>query len=83
MNNSMRSHICKYCDNCKRLYRFEYRNYRGIKYFCTVRNRITLRGDNCENWKKRVKVDDLSPQRIDDVIADVKRLGELLSDIKE
>lgn len=83
MNNGMRSHVCKLCDNCKRLYRLEYRNYCTVKYFCTVRDRITLRDDSCENWQKRVKTDDLSPQRIDDVIADVKRIGELLSDLKE
>ena len=83
MNNNMRSHICKHCDNCKRLYRFEYGNFRTAIYFCTARNCVTLRGDSCENWQKRVKVDDLSPQRIDGVIADVERLGELLSDIKE
>ncbi len=81
MNNNMISHVCEQCNNCKRLYRFEYRKYPNKRFYCTVRNSITTRDDSCENWQRRVIADDLSPQRIDGVMADVERLGELLSDL--
>jgi len=76
----MTTKICKFCGNCKTLYRCgRYRLFRIKKYYCVLREEIIDRENSCGKWCKRKVEYDLSPQRFDEVQKDIKELEKFIS----
>lgn len=75
---------CRTCRACKRLWRwFSYRLDKGKRFYCEVHEKIIDLGSGCDDWCKKTRSFDFSPQRFDEVENDIKLLKEYLKDVNE
>ena len=71
---------CKTCGFCQLFY-VRYLTYGKRKdYCCTLRDEVVDVNSCCDKWKEKVRQYDLSPQRFDEALNDVKILKKLLKD---
>lgn len=76
----MTTKICKFCGNCKTVYRRgRYKYFKERTYYCTLREEIINRENSCGKWCKRKVEYDLSPQRFDEVQKDIKEFEKFIS----
>ena len=71
---------CGNCNNCKKIYRkYAYQYHKEKTDYCTVKEEIVSPDGACESWCKKQREYDLSPQRFDDVVKDLKAILKLTS----
>ena len=73
-----KTRICKFCNECKMIYRMLYRPYKLNEYYCVKRDKLTELYNNCELWQKKERRGyDLSAERFEKAEEDIKAILSL------
>lgn len=70
----MRLNKCKNCDFCKTIYRCRIIQSKRKLYYCTKFDKIIKLGDSCNNYLQKIEKTDLSDERFEEVINQLKCL---------